>query len=204
MSALLLLEGMMIGFALALPVGPVGILCIRESLIEGRLRGIVIGMGGATADLIFSGIAAFSITSISDIIDRNRFWIRICCGIFLILFGIITFKRKPKDNTIRIKSHILLKTYLITLFIALSNPLTIFAYIAVFAFLGIGLSHNLLMLSSLVVGVSMGSLAWFLVLNTFTVYYGEKFKQTGTYWVNRLTGILIMISGIISIVSVLI
>ena len=203
MSFLFLFEGMLVGFILALPIGPIGILCIRETLMEGRIRGMVIGLGGATADLIYSGIAAFSITEISNTINRQRFWIRIGCGIFLILLGFFTVNRNPKEKIIQIKSRVLLKTYLLTMLLALTNPLTIFAFITIFAFLGIGLNHNLFMLSSLAVGVSMGSCLWFLVLNTCTVYYGEKFKLIGANWVNHVTGIIIIISGIFSLLSVL-
>jgi threonine/homoserine/homoserine lactone efflux protein len=203
MSVLFLFEGMLVGFVLALPVGPIGILCIRETLLEGRTRGMVIGFGGATADLIYSGIAAFSITEISNVINRHRFWIRISCGIILIFLGFFTMKRKPKVKTLQIKSRVLLKTYLLTILLTLTNPLTIFAFIAVFAFLGIGLNHNFFILIFLVIGVTMGSCLWFLVLNTCTMYYGEKFKLTGADKLNRITGMLILISGIVSIVSIL-
>ena len=59
-------KGICIGFALAVPIGPIGIMCIRKTITEGRLRGFIIGLGAATADLIYGTIAAFGLTFISN------------------------------------------------------------------------------------------------------------------------------------------
>jgi threonine/homoserine/homoserine lactone efflux protein len=77
MVLIILLKGIFIGFAMAVPIGPIGIMCIRRTLSEGRLHGLIIGLGAATADLIYGCIAAFGITFISDALVSQRFWLRI-------------------------------------------------------------------------------------------------------------------------------
>ncbi|MBK7867857.1 MAG: LysE family transporter [Ignavibacteriales bacterium] len=71
----LFLKGLIIGFAMALPIGPIGIICVRKTLTEGKMHGIVIGLGAATADMLYACIAAFGLTMISDLILEQQFWI---------------------------------------------------------------------------------------------------------------------------------
>ena len=91
------LKGIAIGFAMAVPVGPIGIMCIRKTLTEGRLRALIIGLGAATADLFYGCVAAFGLTFISDTLDSQRIWIRLVGGALLLFLGIKTFRAIPTD-----------------------------------------------------------------------------------------------------------
>jgi len=66
MDIIFFLKGVVIGFSMAVPVGPIGILCIRRTLTGGRLSGFVSGLGVATADAVYGCIAGFGLTFISD------------------------------------------------------------------------------------------------------------------------------------------
>ncbi len=125
---------------MAIPVGPIGILCIRKTLTEGRLRGMVIGLGAATADLFYGSVAAFGLTFISDVLISQKIWIRLVGGALLLLLGTKIFRALPTDPKIQIKNGGILKSYFTTVVLTLTNPLTIFAFIAVFFSL---LSHSL-------------------------------------------------------------
>jgi threonine/homoserine/homoserine lactone efflux protein len=87
MELAIFLKGILIGFAMAVPVGPIGIMCIRKTLTDGRLRGLMIGLGAATADLLYGCIAAFGLTAISNAIAIERTWIRLVGGAFLGRYG---------------------------------------------------------------------------------------------------------------------
>ncbi len=91
-----LAKGLIIGFAVAAPVGPIGILCIRRTLEFGRFSGFVSGLGAALADTLYGVVAAFGLTLISDLLLAGQFWLRLFGGIFLIYLGIKTLLRKPK------------------------------------------------------------------------------------------------------------
>src|ERR1035437_1030306 len=130
-------KGIFIGFAMAIPIGPIGIMCIRKTLTEGRLRGLIIGLGAATADMLYGCVAAFGLTVISNTLYNQRIWIRTIGGMLLIFLGIRTFRAHPADPKTIINGSGILRSYLTTVFLTLTNPLTIFSFIAVFVALGL-------------------------------------------------------------------
>ncbi|MDP3684308.1 MAG: LysE family transporter [Ignavibacteria bacterium] len=203
MELTLLLKGMIIGFAMAVPIGPIGIICIRKTLTEGRMRGLIIGLGAATADMLYGSIAAFGLTVISDTLLSQRVWIRLAGGALLLFLGVRTFRARPKDPKIEIQSSGRLRSYFTTIFLTLTNPLTVFAFLAVFAALGLGNGLSLFSSSVLVAGVFAGSFLWFLSLSSGATLFRKKLDVIGLRWVNKIAGILIVISGVIAIASLL-
>lgn len=203
MEITIFLKGVCIGFALAVPIGPIGIMCIRKTITEGRLHGLIIGLGAATADLIYGTVAAFGLTFISNTLYSQRIWIRLVGGILFILLGAKIFRSRPVNSNIRINSRSAFGSYFSTVFLTLTNPLTIFAFVAVFAALGLGKGLNYFSTSALVVGVFIGSGLWFLSLNSGAAIFKKKLNIAGLRWVNRIAGILIIISGVVAISSLL-
>ena len=203
MELIIFLKGMMIGFAMAVPIGPIGIMCIRKTLTEGRLRGLIIGLGAATADLFYGCVAAFGLTIISSTLNNERIWIRLVGGALLLFLGVRTFRALPANPNIPQNNNGILRSYLTTVFLTLTNPLTIFAFIAVFAALGLGSGISYFSASSLVGGVFIGSCLWFLSLSSGVTFFRKKLDLVGLKWVNKIAGILIILSGVISIASVI-
>ena len=195
------LKGILIGFAMAVPIGPIGIMCIRKTLTEGRLRGLIIGLGAATADLLYGCVAAFGLTVISNTLNSQRIWIRLVGGALLLFLGIRTFRSQPADPKIPLNNNGMLRSYLTTVFLTLTNPVTIFAFIAVFASLGLGSGLSYFSASALVTGVFIGSALWFLLLSSGVTLFRKRLDITGLRWVNRIAGALIILTGIIAIVS---
>jgi threonine/homoserine/homoserine lactone efflux protein len=203
MDYIFFLKGLAIGFAMAIPVGPIGILCIRKTLTEGRLRGLVIGLGAATADLFYASVAAFGLTFISDTLVSERFWIRLVGGALLLFLGIKIFRALPTDPKIQINNGGILKSYLTTVFLTLTNPITIFAFLAVFAALGFDSELRFFSAIVLVAGVFIGSCLWFLLLGSGTVLFRNKLDIVGLRWINIIAGTLIIISSLIAFGSLL-
>ncbi len=203
MEATFFLKGVLVGFAMAVLIGPIGVMCIRKTLTEGRLRGLIIGLGAATADFLYGCVAAFGLTVISSALVSQRIWIRLVGGALLLFLGIRTFRAKPSDPKYHIHSSGILASYLYTVFLTLTNPLTIFAFIAVFAALGLGGEVINFSGSALVLGVFTGSCLWFLSLSSIVILFRAKFDMVGLRWVNRIAGILITISGVVAIASLL-
>lgn len=203
MGFVIFLKGVLIGFIMAVPLGPIGIMCIRKTLTEGRLRGLVIGFGAATADLIYGSIAAFGLTIVSDLIISQKIWIRLVGGALLLFLGIKTFRKQPADPKLHTHSSSIIRSYLTTLFLTLTNPLAIFAFIAVFAALGFGYDLSNFSATALVAGVFTGSALWFLLLSSGVVLFKKKLEINGLRWVNKIAGVLIIVSGFIAIGSLL-
>jgi threonine/homoserine/homoserine lactone efflux protein len=197
------LKGIAIGFIMAIPIGPIGIMCIRKTLTEGRLSGLIIGLGAATADLFYGCVAVFGLTVISDTLNNQRFWIRIIGGALLFFLGIKTFLAQPKDPKLKISGSGRLRSYFTVVILTLTNPLTIFAFIAVFAAFGLGDGLSFFSAVVLVAGVFIGSCLWFFFLTSGTILFRKKLDLVGLKWVNKIAGILIIISGFIVIGSLL-
>src|SRR5919205_3153025 len=65
-------RGLVVGLAVAAPVGPIGVLCIRRTLADGRLAGLATGLGAATVDAFYGGIAGFGVTVVSGLLPSPR------------------------------------------------------------------------------------------------------------------------------------
>src|SRR5437868_3361367 len=134
------LKGLIIGFSIAAPVGPIGVLCIRRSLAEGTRVGLVTGLGAATADALYGCVAGFGLSAISKFLDKQQFWLGLLGGIFLCYLGVKTFLSRPASNAAEAKSGGFFMTYASTLLLTLTNPSTILSFVAVFA--GFGLAES--------------------------------------------------------------
>jgi threonine/homoserine/homoserine lactone efflux protein len=177
-------------------------MCIRKTLAEGHSRGMIVGLGAATADSLFGGIAAFGLTFVSDIIASQEIWLHLIGGGLLLFLGIKTIMMKPKETTIPINRKGLLGSYVSAFLLALTNPVTIFAFVAVFAAFGLGVRLSFVSAGILVLGVFTGSCLWFLTLGYIADFFRKKLNSGGLTWVNRISGGLIIVSGIAAFVSV--
>ena len=203
MDPVFLLKGLIIGFAMAVPIGPIGVMCIRKTLAEGHSRGLIIGLGAATADALYGGIAAFGLTFVSDVIASQHVWLRLVGGALLLFLGIRTYRARRKDNIVPFDDKGLLGSYVSSFLLALTNPVTIFAFVAVFAAFGLGHRLDIVSACILVVGVFAGSSLWFLTIGYIATLFKKKLDAGGLRWVNRISGALIVLSGIAAFVSLI-
>ncbi len=198
-----LLRGLVIGFSIAAPVGPIGILCINRTLVYGRVYGFISGLGAATADALYGCLAAFGLTFISGILVQQRNWLQLVGGIFLCFLGIRTFFRQAAQNNDVINPGSKLNAYSSTFLLTLTNPVTILAFAAIFAGLGLSTTPgNYASAGMMVLGVFLGSTAWWLLLSTITGLLMGRISTAGMLWVNRLSGMIILGFGIAALVSV--
>jgi threonine/homoserine/homoserine lactone efflux protein len=203
----MILRGIAIGFSIAAPVGPIGVLCIRRSLAEGRLAGLVSGLGAATADAVYGSIAGFGLTVVTAFLIDQTISLRIIGGAFLLYLGVKTFFAQPvrfdEDPSYSMRKSTLRRDYLSTFFLTLTNPLTILSFAAIFAGLGIGMDESSSYLSAgvLVLGVFLGSAFWWLLLSWIASLFRNKLNSITLTWVNRLSGGIIFIFGILAFAS---
>jgi threonine/homoserine/homoserine lactone efflux protein len=199
-----LLKGLVIGFSIAAPVGPIGVLCMRRTLAEGRASGLVSGLGAATADAIYGFIAGFGLTFISNFLVGQRMWLRMIGGLFLCCLGFKTVLTKPVYQTDSKKSRRIPGAYASTFFLTLANPMTILSFAAVFAGLGLaGKTGNYSSAGFLILGVFMGSSLWWLILSVGVGLFRTKVNPLQMQWINRISGAVIAGFGLFALVSVL-
>jgi len=202
MTTSFLLRGIIIGFSIAAPVGPIGVLCIRRTLAEGRTSGFVSGLGAATADALYGCVAGFGLTFISNLLIGQQAWIRLVGGLFLCFLGVKTFLAKSGEQAASARGGGLPGAYSSTFFLTLTNPLTILSFAAVFAGLGIAdASGNYGSAAVLVLGVFIGSGLWWLLLSTVASAFRARFNARALRWVNVVSGLIVTAFGVMALLS---
>ena len=204
------LQSFLIGISIAAPVGPIGILCIRRTLTEGRIAGFISGLGAASADALYGAIAAFGLTIVSALLIRQTFWLRLGGGLFLLYLGVKTFTAAPTSqefiSSSSEKKKSFLNNYASTFLLTITNPLTILSFAAIFAGFGIGMdvSDDYLAASIMVIGIFLGSCIWWLTLSSLTGYFRRRIGEKSMTWINRISGTIIFAFGVLALTSMFI
>jgi len=197
-----LIMGLILGFSVAAPVGHIGILCINRTIKKSYISGLTTGLGAASADLIYGLIAGFGLTFVSNFLLNQKFLIQSFGLVFLFYLGFKTiFVKKPKDE-LRINNKGLIKDYLSTFILTISNPVTILFFIAVFA--GLGLTNIVMKYSStalFVFGVFVGSTIWWLILNGITHKLKKQINESILDKIDLFSGLIIFIFGFLIVTS---
>lgn len=189
----------LIGISIAAPVGPIGVLCIRRTLSNGKLAGFLSGMGAATADMIYGAIAAFGLTLITTALIENAFWLKLLGGLFLLYLGIKTFFEKPADQAALAKQGGYFSMYFSTFFLTITNPITILSFAAIFA--GTMIGQNMGSPFLIIAGVFTGSASWWLALSFGVGLMRDKLNQNHMVWINRFSGATIFVFGIFALLN---
>lgn len=193
-------QGLILGFAIAAPVGPIGALCIRRTLEHGRGIGLATGLGAAAADAAFGSLAALGLTSVSRFLVAQNVWLSLVGGVFLCGLGVRTMGRRPVDPSAtsgRLGPSLgpgpaFASTFLLTLM----NPMTILSFAAVFAGLGVGSSSgDFAAAGALVSGIFLGSAAWWLGLSTTVGLARTRVTPLWMRVVNVVSGLVILAGG---------
>jgi len=202
MDISLFFRGLVIGLSIAAPVGPIGVLCIRRTLADGRAAGFASGLGAATADALFGCVAGFGLTFISGVLLEQQLWLRLVGGLFLCYLGVKTLLSRPAEVVATAQGKGLFGAYTSTLFLTATNPLTIFAFAAIYAGLGAAAGDYGTALT-LVAGVFTGSALWWLLLSGGVSLFRAKFDARSLLWVNRISGVVIVGFGILALSKML-
>lgn len=206
MGIFIFIQGIILGFSASVPLGPMGLICIQKTLNRGRLAGLISGAGAAAADTFYATIAAFGISFITDFIHKEQFTLRIIGSIILVLLGYKIFITNPAIQIRKQsrKKNNLLGDFVSIFFLTLSNPITVFFFGAVFASTGVLKGDNsFLELVEVVVGVFTGGMLWWLILTTVVNVFRSKFRLKRLWWINKITGAIIVIFGIAAIIGTL-
>jgi threonine/homoserine/homoserine lactone efflux protein len=200
------LKGLIVGLSIAAPVGPIGILCIRRTLANGRAAGFVSGLGAATADAMYGAAAGFGLTAVAGILVGGQPWLRLVGGLFLLYLGIRIWRKAGQSGSQSIVSETSrgsLGAYASTLALTLTNPMTILSFAAIFAGLGIASGARYASAAALVAGVFCGSALRWLTLSTVVAVLRHRVSTSGLQWVNRASGTIIAGFGVQALMAAL-
>ncbi len=195
-------HGLLIGLAIAAPVGPIGVLCIRRTLNDGRLAGFVTGMGAATADGLYGAVAALGISAVSSRLVDHAGAIRLIGGAFLCYLGVKTLLMRGGDEAASAGGAGLLGLYGSALALTITNPTTILSFIAVFAGLGLAdAADDRGAAGVIVLGVFLGSAVWWVFLSNLVGMARRALTAERRVWINRLSGVILLGFGVVALAS---
>lgn len=191
-----LFKGVAVGLAIAAPVGPIGLLCIRRTLSDGRRYGLASGLGAATADAGYGVIAGFGLAFVAGFLAAQRFWLSLGGGVFLCYLAVRTALARPASRAAGLGPGTLRGAYFSTLLLTLANPMTIMSFTAVFAGLGLGTRPAYGIAAALVAGIFLGSALWWLVLSTATSLLRSRLSVNWLRAVNWVSAALLLAFGL--------
>jgi threonine/homoserine/homoserine lactone efflux protein len=187
------LQGWVVGFIIASPLGPVGVLCIRRTLTESRLVGLLTVLGAATADAFYGLVAGLGLTVVSHALLAHRTPLRLGAGLFLLVIGVKMLRTQSLDASQgATKTRTLAGAYFSTLVLMLANPFIILSFLAVFAALGLHMAGiGDLAAGWLFTGIFLGSAAWWLIFSLAKSWLRGHLQKGGLRVINLTAGTLI-------------
>jgi threonine/homoserine/homoserine lactone efflux protein len=200
----LFLKGSLIGFSIAMPVGPVCIVCIQHSLRRGLFGGLIAGLGAALADAFFGGMACYGVSLLSHVLTSYQVWFQMIGALILWYIGIKIFKSQPTQIKAPEMSFSWSRIFFGTFALTLTNPLTFLCFAAIYTSLGITPSNQeFLPAAILTVGVLLGAATWWLFLTFGITMIGKKYRIKSSPLLNRISGGVLTGCGCLASLSAL-
>jgi threonine/homoserine/homoserine lactone efflux protein len=199
------IKGIIIGLLVSAPLGPIGIMCIQRTLNRGYMSGLVSGLGAAAADTLFAVIAGFGLSIIINFIEEQHIYFQILGGLFVLYIGFRIFNTNPvKQLRLQRMNRTRLSQDFVSIFLlTISNPLAIFLFVAIMAALKVANRMlTIFELSILVAGVAGGAILWWFVLASIANRFRKKIRLKSIWWLNKITGSVVFLFGLIVILSV--
>jgi threonine/homoserine/homoserine lactone efflux protein len=204
------LKGLLLGLAIAAPVGPIGVLCIQRTLQNGRAAGFLSGLGAATADAFYGAVAAFGLTAITGFLTRQQTWLSLIGGFFLLYLGVKGWFRPPTNPTLDEATlpagyGSYFSYYSSTVFLTLTNPATILSFALIFAGVGVTSSQEVgwRPAALLVWGVFVGSALWWFLLSGGVSLLRGRLTPDLLRWINRAAALIIGAFGVVILFNLL-
>lgn len=196
--------GVIIGFAIAAPVGPVGVLCAQRTITRGPVAGLISGFGAAIADSIFGMIAAFGLSIVAEWIFEHQVWVRLIGGIFLLVLGIrILTKRQPQAAASAPSNGKVVGHFVSTFVLTITNPITILSFAGIFA--AFGVIERIATLAQgwvLVAGVLVGSSLWWLLIALTAGLFRRWISHEGMRYVSIASALIMLAFGVYALGSI--
>ncbi|TKG95557.1 LysE family translocator [Puteibacter caeruleilacunae] len=195
-----LFKGIIIGFAVSIPLGPIGVLCVQRTVNKSWRSGFYSGLGAAFSDSLYAVISGFSLTYIINFIRQFQMEFQLVGGFVLLALGIHIFRTNPvtEIRKYRRKGSSYFQDMLSTFIVTFSNPLAIFVFLAVFAGSGIVMKISEPLDASIIIfGIFVGAASWWLLLTSLVNMFRHKMNLRVLWWFNKIAG-----AGVIAFVMI--
>jgi threonine/homoserine/homoserine lactone efflux protein len=202
-----IIKGFIVGMGASIPLGPLGVMCVQKTLSKGRVSGFVTGLGASISDTIFAALAIFSLSLVQNFVKSNEEEVMIFGGVIIILIGIKIFFTNPVKQIRQNKTgKKIVEDFISSVIMTITNPGAIFLIIGLFAFTGLEVdkdsSWQVILLA--LAGVFSGAISWWLILTNTINIFRKKFRLRQLLMINRISGGVISLLGLISLLDGLI
>lgn len=200
MTLIYFIWGILIGLVMAAPIGPVNIICIRRAITKGPKNGFIVGLGAAVADGFFGALAAFGLAGLTQVIEEFNGWVQMVGGAALLFIGLRLWFSHPHVDDVKDSYKDRIKAAFGTFMLTMTNPLTVFGFVAIFVALGLGeMGHNYLNATLISLGILSGSCLWWAILS-----YGAAKMTTGLSdhhleKINKISAVIILFFGLVAL-----
>ncbi len=196
----LIASGVVIGIAVAAPIGPINLMAIRNTLANGFWAGVFTGTGAVLGDGTFAAFAAFGITAVSAFVSDYATWIQAGGGLILIIIGlqIMLSAPTPSNGEDKPSSRRSLAMIGTTYVLTITNPATMMGFLAIFSGVGNLVSRpgDYAGATAMVAAVMAGSFLWWLIVSWFASLFRERIAGGGLKYINWVSGAVIVLFGV--------
>ena len=205
------LKGILIGMLVSAPMGPTGLLCLRETTRGGRRQGMLVGLGATLSDLVYGLIAYWGVGIVLNLLDEYSSSLRLGGSIFILGFCAILLTRRvtPREDEEPVQSHPLKSVYSVkkvsgSFFLTLSNPFIILLFLPLYTRLEFVRVVKLQFVEFFVAmaGIGIGCLLWWVILTYIVKKLSIHFGVGSLEWINRMVAFILIVIAVMGIYSV--
>lgn len=189
-------RSVLLGLAVAAPLGPIGALCINRTLERGFRAGVAGGLGTALADAVWASLAAAGFAAFAAVLALVDAPLKLAGGLFMLWLGIASLRPKPVRPAAQVGARDLLGTTAATFLLTVTNPMTVLTFAALFAGLGLAAEPDVGSAALVVVGVFAGSLLWWVLLSGGVALARDRLPRSFALWTSRLSGLVLILFGL--------
>jgi len=199
MNFSLLWEGFVIGIAVSVPLGPLGMLCIRRTVNKNWKSGFLSGLGIAASDALYAIIAGFSLTIIINFIESYEIYFKILGASMVVLLGLYIFLSNPAKDIQKFqrKGTSYVQDFLTAFLLTVTNPLSVFVFIAIFTSYSLVLQLSQLFEALLIIGgIFLGGATWWFILTGLANLFKHKLTIDTLWWANKIIGLGVILIAV--------
>lgn len=198
----LLIRGMIIGILFGIPAGAVGVMTIQRTISYGAKAGLLTGLGSSAADCLYTCMAAFGLTFLSDILLKYQKGITVAGSIFILYMGAVLIGKKEKQEVQEGKLS-LSGMFFSSFVVGITNPAAILTFLFAFSWMGIGEQAGGFQGIGLVCGVFTGTYLWWGMLTGLTCFLKRRAGKLEVQKINRIFGGMMAALGAVIFVKAL-
>ena len=200
-------KGILVGLAIAAPVGPTALILVRRTLVRGWPAGLAGGLGAGTADAIYGLVAVAGLSLVGDFLMAERKWLAFIGGIILVTLAIVSWRSHIADRVneksltvVGLAGH-----YFSIMMVTLSNPTTVLSFVAVMVAIGAlpeggenlatASAYDYRFVLQLVLGVLVGSVCWWFFLVAISLLMRKHLSNQWLHSFNRVCAVGLLLFG---------